>query len=111
MTHITTDQDEAPLIRLAMNLGVEDIQLLSGEELSSLQVYIVFLNGKMLFHYCLTSLSFFLNRFPLFLAYFTDIYSVIDSTLRLILAFIIIVEKLLSANLSNIYLATTYHCM
>ncbi|PVD29148.1 hypothetical protein C0Q70_11745 [Pomacea canaliculata] len=48
MTHITTDQDEAPLIRLAMNLGVEDIQLLSGEELSSLQVYIVFLNGNIL---------------------------------------------------------------
>lgn len=48
MTHITTDQDERPLVRLAFNLGVEDIQLLSGEELTSPHVYIVFLNGNIL---------------------------------------------------------------
>ncbi|XP_048258371.1 DNA-directed RNA polymerase III subunit RPC2-like [Haliotis cracherodii] len=48
MTHITTDMDEAPLIRLAFNLGVEDVQLLSGEEMSSCYVYLVFLNGNIL---------------------------------------------------------------
>ena len=32
MTHVTTDQDEAPIKRLAFNLGVEDIRYLSGEE-------------------------------------------------------------------------------
>lgn len=48
MTHITTDQEEAPIIRLAFNLGVEDLQYLSGEELSFRTVYIVFLNGNIL---------------------------------------------------------------
>ena len=46
MTHITTDMEEDPIIQLAFNLGVEDISLLSGEELSSLHTYLVFLNGK-----------------------------------------------------------------
>ena len=48
MTHITTDQEEGPIQRLAFNLGVEDIQYLSGEELSLPSVYIVFLNGNIL---------------------------------------------------------------
>ncbi|XP_072044988.1 DNA-directed RNA polymerase III subunit RPC2-like [Amphiura filiformis] len=48
MTHITTDLDEAPIIKLAFNLGVEDVSLLSGEELSSKDVHIVFLNGNIL---------------------------------------------------------------
>lgn len=47
MTHITTDMEEDPIIRLAFNLGVEDIQLLSGEEMTSSRVYLVFLNGKL----------------------------------------------------------------
>ncbi len=46
MTHITTDLDETPIIKLAFNLGVEDVSLLSGEELSSKDVHIVFLNGE-----------------------------------------------------------------
>lgn len=46
MTHITTDLDEQPIIKLAFNLGVEDVSLLSGEELSSSEVYTVFLNGE-----------------------------------------------------------------
>ena len=46
MTHITTDHEEAPIIRLAFNLGVEDINLLSGAEMTSIYVYIVFLNGE-----------------------------------------------------------------
>lgn len=48
MTHITTDMEEDPIIRLAFNLGVEDIQLLSGEEMTSSRVYLVFLNGNIL---------------------------------------------------------------
>jgi DNA-directed RNA polymerase beta subunit len=46
MTHITTEVEEAPIIRLAFNVGVEDVNLLGGEEINSLQVYMVFLNGK-----------------------------------------------------------------
>ncbi|XP_052245224.1 DNA-directed RNA polymerase III subunit RPC2-like [Dreissena polymorpha] len=48
MTHITTDHDEGPIIRLAFNLGVEDIQLLSGAEITSKYVFTVFLNGNIL---------------------------------------------------------------
>ncbi|CAH3160234.1 unnamed protein product, partial [Porites evermanni] len=48
MTHITTDQEEEPIIRLAYNLGVENISMLSGEEISHPSVYIVFLNGNIL---------------------------------------------------------------
>lgn len=48
MTHITTDIDEAFIVRLLRNLGVEDLQLLSGEELSDPSVYLVFLNGNIL---------------------------------------------------------------
>ncbi|XP_070566303.1 DNA-directed RNA polymerase III subunit RPC2-like [Ptychodera flava] len=48
MTHITTDNEESPVIKLAFNLGVEDVNLLSGEELSSPCVYLVFLNGNIL---------------------------------------------------------------
>ncbi|XP_033741711.1 DNA-directed RNA polymerase III subunit RPC2-like isoform X2 [Pecten maximus] len=48
MTHITTDHEEKPIIRLAFNLGVEDIQLLSGEEMTSPKVFLVFLNGNIL---------------------------------------------------------------
>ncbi|XP_038053269.1 DNA-directed RNA polymerase III subunit RPC2-like [Patiria miniata] len=48
MTHITTDMEEQPIVQLAFNLGVEDISLLSGEELSSPYTYLVFLNGNIL---------------------------------------------------------------
>lgn len=48
MTHITTDQEEEPIKRLAFNLGVEAIDFLSGEEFSHPSVYIVFLNGNIL---------------------------------------------------------------
>ncbi|KAH7972448.1 hypothetical protein HPB52_012136 [Rhipicephalus sanguineus] len=48
MTHITTDVDEAFIVRLLRNLGVEDLRLLNGEELSDPSVYIVFLNGNVL---------------------------------------------------------------
>ena len=48
LTHVTSDEDEAPLIRLAYDLGVEAYQLLSGEELNSKNSYIVFINGLIL---------------------------------------------------------------
>lgn len=46
MTHITTEVEEAPIIRLAFNIGVEDVNLLGGEEINSPKVYMVFLNGE-----------------------------------------------------------------
>jgi DNA-directed RNA polymerase III subunit RPC2 len=45
LTHVTTDQEEDPITRLAINLGVEDVLLLSGEEINSPYTYVVFLNG------------------------------------------------------------------
>ncbi|MCL4124386.1 UNVERIFIED_CONTAM: hypothetical protein GTU68_027524 [Idotea baltica] len=48
MTHITTEVNSTPIIELAFNCGVEDINLLSGEELSQKDVFLVFLNGNIL---------------------------------------------------------------
>lgn len=48
MTHITTEVEERPIVRLAFNVGVEDIHLLSGEELSNKSIFMVFLNGNIL---------------------------------------------------------------
>ena len=48
MTHITTDLPETPIARLAINTGVEDVNMLCGEELTSPLVYVVFLNGTLL---------------------------------------------------------------
>ncbi|XP_047141151.1 DNA-directed RNA polymerase III subunit RPC2 isoform X1 [Hydra vulgaris] len=48
MTHVTTDQVQYPIRRLLCNLGVEDINLLSGEEFSSPLVHLVFLDGNII---------------------------------------------------------------
>eukprot|EP00047_Mylnosiga_fluctuans_P014364 m.37832 g.37832 ORF g.37832 m.37832 type:complete len:1129 (-) comp5470_c0_seq2:180-3566(-) len=48
MTHITTDDEELPLARLALNLGVQDIRLLCGEQLTQAGVFQVMLNGVLL---------------------------------------------------------------
>ncbi len=45
MSHVTTDIPEAPVQRLAYNLGVEDVSLMSGEMMYSPGVYLIFLNG------------------------------------------------------------------
>lgn len=45
MTHVTVDLPETSIIRLAFNMGVEDINLLSGEEMNHQDVYLVFING------------------------------------------------------------------
>ncbi|KAM7262515.1 hypothetical protein ACFE04_000198 [Oxalis oulophora] len=45
MTHVTTDDDEAPLKSLCHSLGVEDLELLSGEELHTPNSFLVIVNG------------------------------------------------------------------
>lgn len=48
MTHITTEVDKEPVIRLAFNSRVEDIRLLSGESINDKRVMMVFINGNIL---------------------------------------------------------------
>src|SRR5690606_38593387 len=48
LTHVTSDIDEEPIIRLAYDLGVEAYELLTGEELNTKTSFIVFLNGLIL---------------------------------------------------------------
>ncbi|KAJ1962251.1 DNA-directed RNA polymerase III complex subunit Rpc2 [Dipsacomyces acuminosporus] len=48
MTHITTDDEEEPIRRVAFALGVEDIALVTGAELHSSGTHVVFLNGLIL---------------------------------------------------------------
>jgi len=54
LTHVTTDDDEVPIARLCFNLGVEDVDLLSGEEMNAANtgradgVVLVSINGKLL---------------------------------------------------------------
>ncbi|PON86208.1 DNA-directed RNA polymerase, subunit [Trema orientale] len=48
MTHVTTDEEEGPLISLFYCLGVEDLELLSGEELHSPNSFLVIFNGHIL---------------------------------------------------------------
>jgi DNA-directed RNA polymerase III subunit RPC2 len=45
MTHITTDEEQEPIIHVVYHLGVEEISMLSGEEIGSPHVYSVFING------------------------------------------------------------------
>lgn len=46
MTHVTTDVEENPIIMYARNLGVESINLLTGEDIHSFDSYTIFLNGN-----------------------------------------------------------------
>lgn len=50
LTHVTSEDVEnvGPIIRLAYDLGVEAIELLSGEELNSAKSYVIFINGLIL---------------------------------------------------------------
>ncbi|KAJ2589087.1 DNA-directed RNA polymerase III complex subunit Rpc2 [Coemansia sp. RSA 1797] len=48
MTHITTDDEEEPIKRVAYALGVEDVALITGAELHAEHTHIVFLNGLIL---------------------------------------------------------------
>ena len=44
-THVTTDSPELPLMKLAIDLGMEDIALMTGDELHSKKHSLVFING------------------------------------------------------------------
>lgn len=46
MTHITTDVDEDPIVRLVFMLGVEDITLATGAEIYSPGTFVVNVNGS-----------------------------------------------------------------
>ncbi|WVQ99768.1 hypothetical protein IAU59_006910 [Kwoniella sp. CBS 9459] len=48
MTHITTDVPEEPLVKLAFMLGVEDISLVTGNELYRPGVHLVQVNGALI---------------------------------------------------------------
>lgn len=48
MTHVTTDEEEGPLISLCHSLGVEDLALLSAEELHEPSSFLVIFNGLIL---------------------------------------------------------------
>uniref|UniRef100_A0A6B2KXR4 DNA-directed RNA polymerase n=1 Tax=Arcella intermedia TaxID=1963864 RepID=A0A6B2KXR4_9EUKA len=48
LTHVTTDQDEEVVKKMAYNLGVEDVTILSGEEVNSPTTFLVFLNGVLI---------------------------------------------------------------
>lgn len=48
MTHITTEVDENPLIRLANNSGVQDINMISPDQIHTDNSFLVFLNGSVL---------------------------------------------------------------
>lgn len=48
MTHVTTDEEEGPLVSLCHYLGVEDLELLSGEELHLSNLFLVIFNGLIL---------------------------------------------------------------
>ncbi|KAG6476798.1 hypothetical protein ZIOFF_066046 [Zingiber officinale] len=48
LTHVTTDEEDGPLISLCYTLGVEALSLLADEDLHSPQSYLVMLNGLIL---------------------------------------------------------------
>ncbi|XP_017970034.1 PREDICTED: DNA-directed RNA polymerase III subunit 2 [Theobroma cacao] len=48
MTHVTTDDEEGPLISLCYSLGVEDLELLSGDDLHAQSSFLIILNGLIL---------------------------------------------------------------
>ncbi|CAJ2675570.1 unnamed protein product [Trifolium pratense] len=48
MTHVTTDEEEPPLISLCYTLGVEDMEHISGEELHTPDSFLVIFNGSIL---------------------------------------------------------------
>jgi DNA-directed RNA polymerase III subunit RPC2 len=45
-THVTTDTPEQPILKLAIDLGMEDASLMTGDELHSPKHCLIFLNGQ-----------------------------------------------------------------
>jgi len=48
LAHITTDEDTEPIARLCRDLGVEDVNMWTGNEIHSNEAYLVLLNGEIL---------------------------------------------------------------
>ncbi|CDY36697.1 BnaC02g31180D [Brassica napus] len=48
MTHVTTDQEEGPLVAMCFKLGVTDLEVLSAEELHTPDSFLVIFNGLIL---------------------------------------------------------------
>jgi len=48
MTHVTTDDKDLPIIRVCFNLGVEDSEMMCGEEQNHRSVFIVHVNGRVI---------------------------------------------------------------
>lgn len=44
-THVTSDSPEKPLKKLCIDLGMEDANLMTGQELYHVKNYLIFLNG------------------------------------------------------------------
>lgn len=44
-THVTTDSEETSLIKISFDLGLEEIQMMSGDEINKQGNYLVYLNG------------------------------------------------------------------
>ena len=45
-THVTTDTPEQPLLKISIDLGMEDASLMTGDELHSPKYVLIFLNGQ-----------------------------------------------------------------
>ena len=45
-THVTTDSPEGPLYKLAIDLGMEDANMIGGDELHDPENYVIYLNGQ-----------------------------------------------------------------
>jgi len=48
LAHVTSDAEERPVLRACLDLGVEDVALLSGAEVHAGQAFLVFLNGLLI---------------------------------------------------------------
>eukprot|EP00002_Diphylleia_rotans_P011026 TRINITY_DN2189_c0_g1_i1.p1 TRINITY_DN2189_c0_g1~~TRINITY_DN2189_c0_g1_i1.p1 ORF type:complete len:798 (+),score=130.37 TRINITY_DN2189_c0_g1_i1:142-2535(+) len=48
LAHVTSDEDERPVVNLVYTLGVEDVYMMTGSEINHPDTYLVFLNGQLL---------------------------------------------------------------
>eukprot|EP00026_Physarum_polycephalum_P001126 Phypoly_transcript_01127.p1 GENE.Phypoly_transcript_01127~~Phypoly_transcript_01127.p1 ORF type:complete len:1105 (+),score=124.69 Phypoly_transcript_01127:86-3400(+) len=48
LAHVTSDEDEGPILKIVFNLGTQDILLVGGEELNSHRYFLVMMNGQII---------------------------------------------------------------
>lgn len=48
LAHITTDEDTMPIERLCLDFGVEDVNMMTGNEINSNKAYLIFMNGTII---------------------------------------------------------------